>query len=49
MQPDPDSYRGCNLNTMSQEIEERIERIPLLRNFAHYLKGVRLNWRLTSL
>jgi hypothetical protein len=22
-----DSYRGCNLNTMSQEIEERIERI----------------------
>jgi hypothetical protein len=26
MQPDPDSYRGCNLNTMSQEIEERIER-----------------------
>jgi hypothetical protein len=30
---------GCNLNTMSQEIEERIERIPLLRNFAHYLKG----------
>jgi hypothetical protein len=44
MQPDPDSYRGCNLNTMSQEIEERIERIPLLRNFAHYLKGVRLNW-----
>jgi hypothetical protein len=28
MQPDPDSYRGCNLNTMSQEIEERIERIP---------------------
>jgi hypothetical protein len=39
MQPDPDSYRGCNLNTMSQEIEERIERI-LLRNFAHYLKGL---------
>jgi hypothetical protein len=38
MQPDPDSYQG-NLNTMSQEIEERIERIPLLRNFAHYLKG----------
>jgi hypothetical protein len=38
MQPDPDSYRG-NLNTMSQEIEERIER-TLLRNFAHYLKGL---------
>ncbi|MEZ7498036.1 YihY/virulence factor BrkB family protein [Flavobacterium sp. Arc3] len=29
---------------MSQEIEERIERIPLLRNFAHYLKGIKLKW-----
>jgi membrane protein len=29
---------------MSQEIEERIDRIPLLRNFASYLKGVKLAW-----
>jgi membrane protein len=29
---------------MSQEIEERIDRIPLLRNFASYLKGVKLVW-----
>jgi membrane protein len=29
---------------MSQEIEERMNELPLLRNFAHYLKGVKLNW-----
>jgi membrane protein len=29
---------------MSQEIEERIDRTSLLRNFAHYLKGVKLKW-----
>lgn len=29
---------------MSQEIENRIEKIPLLRNFAHYLKGIKLKW-----
>jgi hypothetical protein len=30
MQPDPDSYRGCNLNTMSQEIEERTQMLRIL-------------------
>lgn len=29
---------------MSYEIEQRIERIPLLRNFARYIKGVKLSW-----
>jgi membrane protein len=29
---------------MSQEIEERIGRIPLLRNFASYLKSIKLRW-----
>jgi membrane protein len=29
---------------MSQEIEERIGRIPLLRNFASYLKSIKLKW-----
>ncbi|SEA70336.1 membrane protein [Flavobacterium gillisiae] len=29
---------------MSHEIEERIDRIPVLRNFARYIKGVKLSW-----
>jgi membrane protein len=29
---------------MSAEIEERIEKIPILREVAHFMKGVKLNW-----
>ncbi|MFQ3174550.1 MAG: membrane protein [Flavobacterium sp.] len=29
---------------MSAEIEERIEKIPILRDVARFLKGVKLNW-----
>ncbi|TDE05453.1 YihY/virulence factor BrkB family protein [Flavobacterium hiemivividum] len=29
---------------MSEEIEEKIDKIPVLRNFAIYLKGIKLKW-----
>jgi membrane protein len=29
---------------MSEEIEEKINKIPVLRNFAMYLKGIKLKW-----
>jgi membrane protein len=29
---------------MSAEIEGRIEKIPILRDFAHFLKGIKLQW-----